>query len=161
MFKGWFQDEACTVPVDETWVDTTKGSLLKPKAFTLEEGLDEDHYYALFAPVTRDLKIVKDGVSDTADSFLFSITGTNALGQDVSLTVSIQGSGEVTVKGVYCGTYTVTELTGWSWNYACAVPSQEVTLTVEETGVKTVTFTNTYQQPDWLTDEARAENQFS
>lgn len=111
--------------------------------------------------MTRDLRIVKEGVTSTTDSFLFSVTGTNALGQKVNVTVSIQGSGEVTVKDLYCGTYAVTELTGWSWNYTCAVPSQEVTLTVEETGVKTVTFTNTYQQPDWLTDEARSENQFS
>ena len=91
--------------------------------------------------------------------------------QPESLTVTLSNGTEVTldetngwtatVTDLPHGTYTVTELTGWSWNYACAVPSQEVTLTVEETGVKPVTFTNTYQQPDWLTDEARAENQFS
>ena len=72
--------------------------------------------------------------------------------------VSIQGNGSVTVKELYCGTYTVQELSNWSWTYQNDDGAQEVTLAVGKNG--SVTFINTWIGSDWLFGEGSKENQF-
>ena len=101
------------------------------------------------------------------DSFLFRITGkANTSTKDVDMIVAINGSGSVIVENLNCGEYTVTELTDWSWKYDCsatAVTKKIVALT--EGGDfpedNTFTFTNTYNNPDWLGGENYYENRFT
>jgi len=168
-FVGWYQDEACTEPVDPAWV--VGGTHLKPG--TLYQNAEwVNHYYALFAPVQENLKIQKNGKDLEGKTFLFRVTGKDALGQQVDLTVSIQGTGSVTVKDLYCGTYTVTELTDWSWTSTCTESVKTVTLTTKDKDGKgnllnpqitmyEVTFENAAKAVDWLQGEsAPAENQF-
>ena len=182
-FVGWYVDEDCTTAVNKAWrydpetdAQSDTGTKLKPG--TLDTSKEEVTYYALFEPVKENLKIIKsDGdnkenkLSD--DTFLFKVTGTNVLGQNVDMIVSIQGEGSVTIKDLYCGTYTVEELTAWSWTYTCnSSVSQSVTLTNQDKDtdgkllanqIETydLTFTNSPNPVDWLQGESPSiENQF-
>ena len=156
LFKGWYSDEACTKLV-------TENAAFKPT--TLSEDLGwVHHYYAKFEPITKDLTIYKSAVQgqtlDSKDSFLFKISGTDAVGRVIDMTVSVQGSGSVTVKDLYCGEYTVTELTEWSWTYS---NTSQATANVDITSNgddAEVTFVNAPNGTTWLHGEANNENQF-
>jgi len=167
-FIGWYKDEKGEEAVVTDWV--SEGKHLKPGELTETDNW-QNHYYALFKPVRKDLKIVKegDGISDD-DSFIFTVSGTNVLGQKVSMMVSIQGEGSVTIQDLYCGDYTVTE-TDWAWAYSCtrvsvdgtsqtAVNACQVALTNDSQDPVTVTFTNTSKNVDWLHGESCKENVF-
>lgn len=181
-FKGWFTDEACTKPVDEKWrfmpgtPDTQDGNGTKLKPGKLPDA-DMVTYYALFEPATENILIKKvidtSGTDSVSDTFLFSVTGVDVLGNLVDMVVSIQGQGSVTIKELYCGSYTVTELNNWSWTYEAA-SSQSVTLTTQDEDsdgnllnaqitTYVVTFTNSPKTNiDWLYGESvAAENQFT
>ena len=71
--------------------------------------------------------------------------------------VTVKGTGSVKIKGLPLGTaYTVTEDTGWTWQYTPDNASQ----TIEPNGDITVTFTNTYSKPNWLTSFAEVINKW-
>lgn len=189
LFKGWFMDPECTKPVKGDWrydpgatnkveddvqrPDGTKlkpGNLLDPET---SEEVDQVTYYALFEPVKENILIRKEGENLGTDTFLFRLNGTDVLGNQVNMVVSIQGKGSVTIKDLYCGTYTVTELTDWSWAYTCDNGAQTVTLTTADKDgsgkllnpqitTYEVTFRNSPKAVDWLHGEsAAAENQFT
>lgn len=105
------------------------------------------------------LTIKKDGWDkiDENQSFIFEVTGDNGY----SGKVVVKENGSVTIKGLKIGTYTVTEVTDWSWRYEPATPSQSVTLTADKTGdTGTVTFNNTREQKQWLGGDAYNQNKF-
>ena len=101
------------------------------------------------------LTIHKNSSSNrTGDTFLFKVHGTNVLGEEVSMLVSIHGTGSVRLNGIYCGTYTVTEMTNWSWTYTAAAAQDSVTVTTEDDVTDNmVSFSNTFQLACWLFDE--------
>ena len=103
-----------------------------------------------------DLTITKsDGQDiDENQSFLFDVTGPNGY----SKRVVIKGNGSVTIKGLKIGTYTVTEVTGWSWRYK--PNSGEQSITLKATGENKVTFTNTCSNTEWLDSNAYCKNEF-
>jgi len=147
-FIGWYEDEACTTPVNSDWVNA--GNRLVPKA------ADSTIYYALFEPVTATLKITKSGVeeADRNQSFLFKIKGNSG----VALTVSITGNGSVTVTDLPRGEYTVTEITEWSWRYdAKGDKSKPITLTGDS---GELTFENKRNNKKWLGGETQKDNRF-
>lgn len=147
-FVGWYEDEACTTPVNSDWVNA--GNRLVPKA------ADSTIYYALFEPVTATLKITKSGVegSDQNQSFLFEVKGNSS----VDLTVSITGNGSVTITDLPRGEYTVTEITEWSWRYdAEGDKSKPITLTGDS---GEVTFENKRNDKKWLGGESQKDNRF-
>ena len=162
-FKGWFTDKtgAAGTAVSQEWQEAD-GEGTKLKVQTLPDA-DEVTYYALFEPVQEDLTIIKTGDNLGTDTFLFQVTGTDVLGNKLDMIVSIQGAESVTIKDLYCGTYTVTELTNWSWTYTCeGKVSQDVTLTTNDnTATYPVSFKNEPKTVDWLHGESEAkENQF-
>lgn len=89
-----------------------------------------------------NLTIRKEGWQniDENQSFLFDVTGPNGY----SKRVVVNGNGSVTIKGLKIGTYTVTEVTNWSWRYTANSNSQNIDL--KATGENSVTFANTRQQ---------------
>jgi len=118
--------------------------------------------------VQKDLTIKKlgDGL-DGNDTFLFRIqsNGVDAIGRVIDLTVSISGSGSVTLPDLYCGNYTVTELTGWSWAYENTEgQARTVTVTTEkDVESHEVIFTNRAKTPaeyKWLHGEGHRNNLF-
>ena len=155
-FVGWYKDEACTQPVDESWVVANK--LIPHKTKDLGNnvmGYEAATYYAKFEPDVADLTITKSGAEDIDEnqSFIFTVTGPN----DFSAKVVIQGNRSVTIKGLKVGTYTVTEDTDWSWRYTPqGGNSQEITLSATEPN--TVTFTNKRSNGKWLGGDAYKRN---
>ena len=111
--------------------------------------------------MTDCLTITKNGVeqADQNQTFLFRITGTSGgAASNVSLTVAVTGNGSVTVQDIPVGTYTVSEITDWSWRYGPAQNDQSITVT--KGGANTVTFTNQKKNTAWLGGEASADNRF-
>lgn len=159
-FVGWYKDEACTQPVDGSWVVSNK--LTPGKTKDLGNGVmgyEAATYYAKFEPDVADLTISKQGCEaiDENQSFIFTVTGAGL--PAAGLKVVVTGNGSVTIKGLKVGTtYTITEDTGWSWRYTptakdgkTAEPAQDIKLQAEVNGYKnTVTFNNSRTQDKWL-----------
>lgn len=130
-FDGWFKNQACTQPVDASWVDSS-GKLTPQKN---NSGLFEAAtYYAKFTRKTASLTITKS-VANANDSFIFDVVGD----EGSRFTVSVGGNGSVTIAGLPVGeTFKVTERNDWSWRYSADSPS----VTIQAEG-SSVTVTNT------------------
>ena len=159
-FVGWYKDEDCTQPVDAAWVADSKLTPGKTKNYGTAEkpvmGYEAATYYAKFEYDVADLTITKQGWGgiDEGQSFIFDVTGPNGY----SKRVVINGNGSVTIKGLKIGTYTVTEVTNWSWRYTTD-SSQSIELNPAVT--KTVTFVNTRSNHKWLGGDAYSKNVFA
>ena len=158
-FVGWDKDEACTQPVNESWVAANKLTPGKTKNYGTAEkpvmGYEAATYYAKFEWDVADLTITKSGAKTEIDenqSFIFTVTGPN----NFSAKVVIQGNGSVTIKGLKIGTYTVTEDTGWSWRYTLKNKTQNITL--QPAGKNEVTFINSRSKGKWLGGDAYNHN---
>lgn len=146
-FVGWYSDEACEnenlVSRDAKFVPT-KSDTLWPASTT---------YYAKFEWNVADLTIKKTGADaiDKNQSFIFHVTSE---GKDMYVTV--QGNGSVTIKGLTVGTYTVEEVTSWSWRYKPDQGSKNVEV---KGGQKNeVTFNNSRTNGSWLSGDSYAIN---
>lgn len=92
-----------------------------------------------------NLTIHKSGTDIDQDQvFIFEVTGNN-----LSMVVSVVGTDSITIYELPDGTYTVTEITSWSWRYTPADGSMDTT--ISGTNVNPVlTFSNTRTNNDWL-----------
>ena len=154
-FVGWYKDEACTQPVNESWVVANKLTPQKTKDLgNSVMGYEAATYYAKFEYDVADLTITKSGAEDIDEnqSFIFTVTGPN----NFSAKVVIQGNGSVTIKGLKIGEYTVTEDIGWSWRYT--PQENRKTITLSATEPNTVTFTNKRSKGKWLGGDAYKRN---
>lgn len=150
-FVGWYKDEGCTQPVDDSWV--TNGKITPQKVNGVYE---EATYYAKFELDVFDLTIKKAGENiDQNQIFVFHVASADGV---THMDVTVKGTGSVTIKGLSLGTnYTVTEDTKWTWQYT---PDQ-VTKSVEINDTTAeVTFTNTYSKSNWLTSFAEVINKW-
>ena len=101
-------------------------------------------------------KTAKAGTTiDSNQTFVFKVTHN---GSGKTMEIVITGEGQKTVKGLPMGSYTITEDTGWSWQYHPTEATQ--TITVSETS-RTVTFENETAPTNWLTSLAKALNVWS
>lgn len=152
-FKGWYSDKECKNLLSEL-------PHYKPASITPDAN-DACYYYALFEPIITTLTITKEAVNmpgGANHSFVFSIVGKNTNNKHINLTVTINGSGSLTIENLPIGEYTVTELTDWSYQYTADLTAQTVE-TVENVS-KTCQFKNTYKGSDWLGDEDYEDNEF-
>lgn len=157
-FVGWYKDEECTQPVDAAWVAESKLTPKKTKDLGNNvKGYEAATYYAKFEYDVADLTITKQGWEeiDEGQSFIFDVTGPNGY----SKRVVINGDGSVTIKGLKIGTYTITEVTNWSWRYTANKVSQNITLQPAQTNA--VTFKNTRSNGKWLGGDAYSKNVFA
>lgn len=159
-FVGWYKDKDCTQPVDADWVKDSKLTPDKTKNYGTAEkpvmGYEAATYYAKFEYDVADLTITKQGWEgiDEGQSFIFDVTGPNGY----SKRVVVNGNGSVIIKGLKIGTYTVTEVTNWSWRYTADSRSQSIELKPAVTNA--VTFVNTRSNHKWLGGDAYSQNIF-
>lgn len=101
-------------------------------------------------------KTAKAGTTiDPNQTFVFRVKNND---NGKTMEIVITGEGQKTVKSLPMGSYTITEDTGWSWQYHPTADTQ--TITVSETS-KTVTFENEKTPTNWLTSLAKALNVWS
>jgi len=158
-FVGWYKDKDCTQPVDDSWVTNSKLTPDKTKNYGTAEkavmGYEAATYYAEFEYDAADLTITKTGweAIDENQSFIFKVVGDN-----FEKKVVIKGNGSVTIKGLKIGTYTITEVTDWSWRYT---PDEIVkTITLQPAQTNGVTFANTRAKDTWLGGDDYRQNKF-
>lgn len=147
-FEGWYLDEDCTKPVtavEGTVYSTTKR--LVPNKSALEAMPKVNTFYAKFVPVLGDLTITRSHASNEGKGdrvFVYRIKA--AEDPSFELFVSIKGNGSVTIKNMFCFTYTIEQQNGWSWRYA----DTSQTVKVTEKGNAEVTFADAPARNKWL-----------
>lgn len=100
-------------------------------------------------------KTAKAGTTiDPNQTFVFKVKNND---NGKTMEIVITGEGQKTVKSLPMGSYTITEDTGWSWQYRPTADTQ--TITVSETS-KTVTFENEKTPTNWLTSIADVINKW-
>ena len=158
-FVGWYKDQDCTQLVDAAWVADSKLTPDKTKNYGTAEkpvmGYEAATYYAKFEYDAADLTITKTGwkAIDENQSFIFKVVG-----DGFEKKVVIKGNGSVTIKGLKIGTYTITEVTDWSWRYTPDEIGKTITLQPAQTNE--VTFANTRAKDKWLGGDAYSQNKF-
>ena len=153
-FEGWYLDENCTTPVtDQGNVDPTKNKLV-PNKSELEAMPKVNTFYAKFVPVLGDLTITRSHASNEGKGdrvFVYRITTTKD--PSFELFVSIKGNGSVTIKDLFCFTYTIEQQNGWSWRYA----DTSQTVKVTKDGNAEVTFADAPIKNKWLNGSSERE----
>ena len=145
-FVGWFKDQACTQPVDATWIENNK---IIPQKTT--EAYEAATYYAKFDYAVADLTIKQDGgIADENQTFIYVVTGGDLPASGIK--VAVKGNSSVTIKNLKIGSYTVTEETNWNWRCDTTGGSQSITLQGAQTNE--VRFTNTVSNSKWLSGNA-------
>ncbi len=107
-----------------------------------------------------DLTIKKEGWQDIDEnqSFIFKVTG-EGLGTN-GVNVVIKGNGSATIKDLRIGeTYTVTEVTDWSWRYTPKENGKTIKLSADKSN-NTVTIKNNRSKDKWLDGNAYCRNIF-
>lgn len=147
-FVGWYLDENCIKPVTavEGTVYSTTNRLV-PNKSELEAMPKVNTFYAKFVPVLGDLTITRSNAFDEGNGkriFVYRITTTED--PSFELFVSIKGSDSVTIKNMFCFTYTIEQQNGWSWRYK----DTSQTVKVTEKNNQTVTFADAPTTNKWL-----------
>ena len=145
-FVGWFKDQACTQPVDATWIENNK---IIPQKTT--EAYEAATYYAKFDYAVADLTIKQVGeIADVNQTFIYVVTGGDL--PESGIKVAVNGKSSVTIKNLKIGYYTVTEETNWNWRCGTTGGSQSITLQGAQTNE--VSFTNNVSNSKWLSGNA-------
>lgn len=145
-FVGWFKDQACTQPVDATWIENNK---IIPQKTT--EAYEAATYYAKFDYAVADLTIKQvGGIADENQTFIYVVTGGDLPESEIK--VAVNGNSSVTIKNLKIGYYTVTEETNWNWRCGTTGGSQSITLQGAQTNE--VSFTNNVSNSKWLSGNA-------
>lgn len=145
-FVGWFKDQACTQPVDATWIENNK---IIPQKTT--EAYEAATYYAKFDYAVADLTIKQVGeIADENQTFIYVVTGGDL--PKGGIKVAVNGNSSVTIRNLKIGSYTVTEGTNWNWRCGTTGGSQSITLQGAQTNE--VIFTNNASNSKWLSGNA-------
>ena len=160
-FVGWFKDADCLIPVADDAINPNTHKLTPRKA---ENSIWEDNtfYYAQYIALTTDMTIqVSSAKESDNQTFLFQIKGIpNTLTEDFELTVSVTGNSSVTIKQVPIGSYTIMELTGWSWRYDSMTHTQNITLKQDK--IENIfIFNHNRTNGKWLDGNAKKINVFT
>lgn len=153
-FEGWYLDENCTTPVTDQGTVVSTTNRLVPNKSELEAMPKVNTFYAKFVPVLGDLTITRSHAFDEGNGkriFVYRIKA--AEDPSFELFVSIKGNGSVTIKNLFCFTYTIEQQNGWSWRYA----DTSQTVKVTEGGNAEVTFASAPARNKWLNGNSDRE----
>lgn len=146
------KDTATTIISDAVTFVHTKDTVFPGCSFDPAQGQFIVHINVF------DLTIVKSAKTGTTidpnQTFVFKVKNND---NGKTMEIVITGEGQKTVKSLPMGSYTITEDTGWSWQYHPTADTQ--TITVSETS-KTVTFENEKTPTNWLTSIADVINKW-
>jgi uncharacterized repeat protein (TIGR02543 family) len=157
-FVGWYADEACTKPVDASWVDGAYK--ITPK----NNGVWENNvtYYVKIDPDFTMLTISTLGALDVdaGQVFMFRVQGVSGDALGLDMIVTVIGNSSTTISGLRIGKYQVTELTNWSFRYQPDAVSKEISLSVDKAKNK-LTFSHWRSADKWLDGNASASGKFN
>ena len=149
-FAGWYVDTDCTIPatynattnpdgMGTTYEDSTKavadakGAYVFPNVACLTangtEGFAGNIFYAKFNPEFGDLTVRRENSANQGmgtQVFQYEVKN-NQTGEVVNITIT--GDGEVTIKDIAVGTYTVTQVNDWSHRWVDAPKTATITST--------------------------------
>lgn len=111
-FEGWYTDEACTIPATKE-IGTISGNTLTPIKDKLSE-TGSNKFYAKFVRRAGDFTIIRQNPADDDQVFVYEVKN-NATSE--TITVTVTGSSNVTIKDLPFGEYTVTQINQWSWRH--------------------------------------------
>ncbi len=151
-FDGWYINEQCTDPVPDEWVGSD--NRLIPEA--VDGLISQATYYAKVVPCT--LTIIKKGIVQSNETFLFRVTGGNE-NKRIDMVVSVTGNASSTIQCIPQGEYIITEIGDWSWKYD--TPDSIETTVSDGNYNASVEFTNTRNKNNLLGEETNINNKFS
>ena len=117
---------------------------------------------ANYVPAYTNLRISKSGSQsiDENQSFIFNISGKpdNTNLPAIDMNVVIQGNGFVQINELPVGTYTVKEITDWSWRYESKYAVEKTIAATNPQNDYVAGFTNVRENPYWLSGDSYCEN---
>lgn len=157
-FVGWYYDEGCTRPVPSDWVNE-ETNRIRPKSDGV--WLANHTYYAKVDPDFTSLTITTVGCGDVdaGQIFIFCVKGISDGCNNINITVTVVGNSSVTVDKLPIGTYSVTELSDWSFRYTPDSAVKNVTLQVAQ--VNGLTFSHVRTTTKWLDGNDNSQNDFN
>ena len=120
------------------------------KTLELTWNSDSNVLMFIYTPDYSTLTITKSCAyaMDPGQTFVFRIQGVSGIAAAIDMTVTISGTGSLTITDLPLGDYTVTEDTSWSWRYTPDSAVKEVTVAAlgsEVTFVNSLTDTSSVQ----------------
>ena len=112
----------------------------------------------MFVARETSLTVINSGwnINDENQSFIYRICGVEGTeSEGIALTFLIRGNGSMTIAKLPVGTYTVTQLSDWSWRYETDADKQ-ITLSVNASE-NVLEFINNRVYDKWL-DGSDSEN---
>lgn len=157
-----FTEENCV-----STADTAPAEFEFDKPYEWKMQGDSENVINILNQQRFNLIISKSGISDLdspavtsaeeTQSTIYEITGPDKF----KMHVAIHGNDDIVIERLPIGTYTVKELTDWSWRYEVANGTNiEQTITPVEYN-ETVSYTNSRVVPFWLSGDSFIRNLFT
>ena len=158
-FVGWYYDETCLAPVPSEWVDEQTHQI-QPRNSGV--WLSNHTYYAKIDPDFTSLTINTLGCAgvDEDQIFIFTVRGDSDNCAHINLTITIVGNSAVRVDNLPIGSYTVTELTAWSYRYTPDAITKSITLSINQSS-NSLTFSHIRTTTQWLDGNDSEKNDFN
>ena len=123
---------------------------------------------ANYVPIFADLKIDKtypigaDYSIDENQRFVFKVEGTpdDQKLNPIEMTVTVAGNGDVTIRHLPAGSYTVTEVVNWSWRYKTTADGSVTVQLANQGELGIVEFANKREKTRWLSGDSWCRNLF-
>jgi len=155
-FSNWGMDAAAYEPVSIDQLPANNANYLQDSTLTTQQNFGDIVMVAVFKPALVDLTITTTGSEDSDNQvFIFTIVGNpdDENLTNISMQIMVEGDRTVRIEKLPIGSYTITELTGWSWRYAVEFKERNRVLNDPEQ-VLDFTYTQIDRNPYWLSGDS-------